>query len=362
MSVNFVIPPDFAERNEDAFAAVLRGEKPEIVPVNLMLDSVLHMEIADITADEYLLDYELQWQAQAKTYHRFGGAVAIMPFYYPVIEASALARVEPYWGKRSAPMIHPCILSEADVDRLRPPKMGVDGLMGHVVKCTEYFLKRSEETGIPVAVDYGSMGPMDIAALMMGPTEFFIATQTNPQLVHRLLSIIVDVCIEWINWRIQYFGGPMEVLDTGDDYSAYFSPDDYDEFVVRHTGAIMRAFPEAYNMFHSDGDYTYKNVHKVKGLNIDMFNAFTPRLDIARVREILGPDVDLAGNVHPIDVMTFGTPDDVLRESKRCIEAAGKNGHFVLAPGGGVGAGTRLENVDALIQASIQYSYLMNET
>ena len=66
-------------------------------------------------------------------------------------------------------------------------------------------------------------------------------------------------------------------------------------------------------------------------------------------------------SLFPVDVMVFGTPVDVLRESKRCIEATGKEGHFVLCPGGGVGAGTKLENVDALIQASIEYSYLMNE-
>jgi len=361
MAPNFVIPPDFAERNDEALAAVLRGEKPEIVPVNLMVDSVLHMEIADITADDYLLDYELQWQAQVKTYHRFGGAIPIMPFYYPVVEASALARVEPHWGKRSAPMIRPCIFSEADVDRLRPPRMGVDGLMGHVIKCTEYFLRRSEETGIPVVIDYGSMGPLDIAALMMGPTEFFIATQKDTKLLHKLLSIITEVCIEWINWRVQHFGGSLDVLDLGEDYSAYFRPDDFDQFVVAYTGAVMRAFPDAYNMFHSDGDYKPGNLHKVKDLNIDMFNAFTPNIDIGLVREVLGPEVDLAGNVHPIDVMVFGSPEDVLRESKRCIEVAGRDGHFVLCPGGGVGAGTSLENIDALIQASLEYSYLMYE-
>lgn len=360
MSVGFMIPPDFAERNEEAFAALLRGEKPEVVPVNLMIDSVLIMEIADITADEYFLDYEAQWQALVKTHRRFRGLTPIIPFYYPCIEASALGRVEAHWRERSAPMTRPFIFSEADVDRLRPPRMGKDGLMEHVVKCTEHFLMRSKQTGLPAVVDYGSMGPNDIAALMMGPTEYFLASKTNPKLLHKLLRIITEMCIEWINWRIDYFGGPMEVLDLGDDYSAYFSPDAFEEYVVPYTGAIMQAFPDAYNMWHSDGDFTHKNLHKVKDLKIDMFNAFTPNLNIGFVREVLGPDIDLAGNIHPIAVMVFGTPEEVLREAKCCIELAGRDGHFVLCPGGGVGAGTKLENIDALVQASIEYSYLMN--
>ena len=359
---SFVIPPDFARRNDEAFEAVMHGEKPDIVPVLLMVDSVLIMEIAGITADEYFLDYEAQWQALARTYRRFGGATPIMPFYYPCVEASALGRVEAHWGQRSAPMTKPFISGQADVDRLRPPRLGEDGLMGHVVKCTEHFLNRSQETGLPVTLDYGSMGPNDIAALMMGPEEMFLASKTKPKMLHRLLRIITETCIDWINWRIERFGGPMTVLDLGDDYSAYYSPDAFDEFVVPYTGAIMETFPDAYNMWHSDGDFTPKNLHKVNDLHIDMFNAFTPNLDIALVREMLGPDIVLAGNVHPIRVMVFGTPDDVLRESKRCIEAAGRDGHFVLCPGGGVGGGTRLENIDAMIQAALEYSYLMCET
>jgi uroporphyrinogen-III decarboxylase len=196
---------------------------------------------------------------------------------------------------------------------------------------------------------------------MMGPTQYFLASKTNPGLLHSLLRIITDCCIEWINWRIRHFGGPMPVLDLGDDYAAYFSPDAFDEFVLPYTGAIMNAFPDAYNMWHSDGDFTPHNLHKVNDLNIDMFNAFTPNLDIGYVRQVLEPRIALAGNVHPIKTMVFGRPPDVLREARRCIELAGKRGPFVLCPGGGVGAGTRLENVDALIQASLEYSCLIHE-
>lgn len=361
MTSTLSIPPDFARTNAEALASVIRGEKPSIVPVNLMIDSVAIMGYAGVDATAYLLDYEVQWQALAQVHRRFFGLMPIMPFYYPSVEASALAGVEAHWGKRSAPMIHPCIFSEADVDRLKKPKMGVDGLMGHVVRCTEHFLRRSSETGLPTVIDYGSMGPNDIAALLMGPAEFFLATKTRPRMVHRLLAIITDFCIEWIQWRIDHFGGLLEVLDLGDDYAAYFSPAAFDEFVVPYTGAICKAFPNSYLMWHSDGDFRLSNLHKVNDLHVDMFNAFTPHLDIADVRRLLGPEIDLAGNIDPIGVMVYGTPDDVLREAKRCIEAAGREGHFVLCPGGGVGAGTRPENIDALIRASLEYSYLMHE-
>ena len=42
----------------------------------------------------------------------------------------------------------------------------------------------------------------------------------------------------------------------------------------------------------------------VKNLNIDEFLGFSPQLNIAKVRQILGPDICLNGNVDPIGIMT----------------------------------------------------------
>ncbi len=118
--IRYQIPADFAARNAEALAAVLRGQQPEIVPINLMVDAVLQMEIAGITSDQYYRDFEAQWQAQVAVYRRFAGLVPVMPFYYPCIEASALGQVDVHWAWRSAPMIRPCIFSESDVQPSAP--------------------------------------------------------------------------------------------------------------------------------------------------------------------------------------------------------------------------------------------------
>jgi uroporphyrinogen-III decarboxylase len=59
--------------------------------------------------------------------------------------------------------------------------------------------------------------------------------------------------------------------------------------------------------------------------------------------------------------MVFGIPDEVLGEAWGSILAAGKDGHYVVAAGGGVGGGTKPANVDTLVQNSLEYGYLMHE-
>lgn len=54
--------------------------------------------------------------------------------------------------------------------------------------------------------------------------------------------------------------------------------------------------------------------------------------------------------------MTYGSPGEVEIAARDCIQKAGKNGRFVLGPGGGLCAGVRPENIDSLIMSAIKNS------
>ena len=55
--------------------------------------------------------------------------------------------------------------------------------------------------------------------------------------------------------------------------------------------------------------------------------------DLAEIKRKFGGRLALKGNIHTTDVMLRGTPEDVRRESRRCIEAAAEGGGFVLSTG-----------------------------
>jgi uroporphyrinogen decarboxylase len=63
----------------------------------------------------------------------------------------------------------------------------------------------------------------------------------------------------------------------------------------------------------------------------------------------------LRGNIHPHEVLLRGTPADVDRQVRECIQAAAPGGGFILATGDGAILGTPFENIEAMVEAGRKY-------
>jgi uroporphyrinogen decarboxylase len=77
--------------------------------------------------------------------------------------------------------------------------------------------------------------------------------------------------------------------------------------------------------------------------------------DLADLKINFGKKLALMGNLHTTDVMLFGSPIDVKRESLKAILAAGIGGGYVLSTGDQCGRDTPQENIFALIEAAKEF-------
>jgi uroporphyrinogen decarboxylase len=77
--------------------------------------------------------------------------------------------------------------------------------------------------------------------------------------------------------------------------------------------------------------------------------------DLAVLKRTIGARICLIGNVAPVGVLMRANRQEALEVSRRCIEAAGAGGGFVLSSGGVIDRGTPPENIDAMIEASERY-------
>ena len=59
--------------------------------------------------------------------------------------------------------------------------------------------------------------------------------------------------------------------------------------------------------------------------------------------------------MHSHKTLLRGTPDDVEREARECIEAAAEGGGFILASGDGVIAGTPFENIFKMVETGEKF-------
>jgi uroporphyrinogen decarboxylase len=77
--------------------------------------------------------------------------------------------------------------------------------------------------------------------------------------------------------------------------------------------------------------------------------------DLAEIKRLFGRDIGLMGNLHTTEQMLHGTPEDVARESRWCIDVAAEGGGFILSTGDQCGRDTPDENIHAMVEVARTY-------
>ena len=77
--------------------------------------------------------------------------------------------------------------------------------------------------------------------------------------------------------------------------------------------------------------------------------------DLADLKRLFGHKIMLKGNLHTTEVMLRGSVKDVVRASKKAIDAAAEGGRFILSTGDQCGRDTPDENLRAMIETARTY-------
>jgi uroporphyrinogen decarboxylase len=75
-------------------------------------------------------------------------------------------------------------------------------------------------------------------------------------------------------------------------------------------------------------------------------------VDLGEAKRKTGGRVCLTGNLDPSAVIRYGTPDEVEKKTRECMQAAGAGGGYVLSPGCVVMPGFPPANLDAMMRAA----------
>ena len=79
--------------------------------------------------------------------------------------------------------------------------------------------------------------------------------------------------------------------------------------------------------------------------------------DLAKAREVMGPETCLIGNVNPSGTIFGSTPEMVAKEAKESIDKAGRDGAFILASGCLIPKAAPKQNIEAMIQVAKETRY-----
>lgn len=202
----------------------------------------------------------------------------------------------------------------------------------------EWFGERGLVRGMIPGFDvYGQSGCWQDAAVLYGIEELILATFDDPQWVHALLRILLRRKRAFVQ---SMSGARYDLIEHGggDASSTVISPQLFDEFVAPYDAELTAAAQQAGQrvVYHTCGGMM-PLLERIADLGVDAMETFTPPgmgadADLRQAKERIGDRVCMIGGFDQLHFLSGCTPEVTRREVRRCFEAAGAGGGFILAP------------------------------
>jgi uroporphyrinogen decarboxylase len=333
---------------------VLRGELFDPLPVGLIIDSPWLPNWAGMTILDYLTDDQRWLEANIEAERRFPDVMFLPGFWaeYGMCTEPSAWGAKCVWPENEFPFAEKVVHDYSEVNRLRKPNCRTDGLCPFAIKRLARCRGEMEKEGHSVRFAT-SRGPHNIASYLLGHTEFLMGVRTNPDEIQKVLEIVTEFVVEWLQYQAATFPSIDGILLL-DDLIGFVGESDFREIVLPHFERITRSIDVSVKALHNDahGLITAKYFGR---MGFNLFN-FSFEHSLPQMRQLAGDGVILLGNIPPRDVLAGGTPDDVIRSVEESVDSVDDKRRIVLSAGGGTPPGVPTENIQALCSAAARPS------
>jgi hypothetical protein len=216
-----------------------------------------------------------------------------------------------------------------------------------------------KELGDEIAVFGDCSSPtMAFLVCMRGMNQALFDLIEEPELVHAIMDKGAAIAIEKGKFNIDLGLKILRLNDSVGNMNV-ISPEHWRQFVFPHMKDVCDALhaydPDVRVYCHICGNIL-PIVEDLVQTGLDCIGPLDPlgNFTSAQVRERVGDAVSLMGGV---DTLTFlnGTPEQIIEESRGCMQQAGERGGYILCSGCVVPRGAAKENLVALREAADRY-------
>jgi hypothetical protein len=190
---------------------------------------------------------------------------------------------------------------------------------------------------IPCFDGFGQPGCWQDAACMYGIENLIMATFMDPQWVHAFLSILQSRKRTFIE---SLKGARYDILELGggDASTTVISPDIFNEFVAPYDAPLIEAAHKAGQkiVYHTCGGMM-PILEDIAAMKPDAMETFSPEAMggdtiLSEAKRRIGDKVCMIGGFDQFHFFTGCSEKETRAEVRRCFEAAGENGSFILSP------------------------------
>jgi uroporphyrinogen decarboxylase len=153
-----------------------------------------------------------------------------------------------------------------------------------------------------------------------------------------------------------------EVVLTGDDIAGknglFMSPRHFREIIHPAMKRLYKNFRDLGFLVikHTDGDLM-PIMDDLIETGLDCLDPIDPSagMNIALIKRKYGGRICIKGNINCAGSLVYGTPGEVEKETRRCIEVAGKNGGYICSSSNSIHSSVIPENYIAMLNAVKKY-------
>lgn len=329
---------------------VIKGESLDPLPVGFIIDCPWLPNWADISIMDYFAGGRKWFDANTKAVKEFPEIIFIPGFWseYGMCTEPSAFGTKCVWPDNEFPS--PAKLS-GDIKQIisaGKPNPKTDGMCPFVLKRLSHYRADIESQGHNVKFAV-ARGPFNLAGFLMGTTEFLMALKMEPDDVNKLLTIITDFIVDWLNVQKSTFDS-IEGIFLLDDIVGFIGPDDFESLAKPYLKRAFDAFDAKVKLFHNDASGLVCAPH-LADIGVNVFN-FSHEHTMTEMRELVGNEVTLLGNIPPRDVLAAGSADDVKASVKELIGSLPDAGRVILSCGGGMPPAVTTENINAFLEAA----------
>jgi uroporphyrinogen decarboxylase len=185
----------------------------------------------------------------------------------------------------------------------------------------------------------------------------------NPETARALLRKVCDYWLKYARLILEAAEGRIDLMWTMDDLGTqnglFISRDMCREYIMPLITERARLFKDfgARVAMHSCGGI-FEIIPDIIQAGVEVLNPIQPKargMDRRKIKSEFGDKLIFHGSVDQQEILVFGSPEDVKRETLECLRTLGRGGGYIVAASHELETDIPIENVLAMFDTAQEY-------
>ena len=216
--------------------------------------------------------------------------------------------------------------------------------------------RRGREFGFPAFGSCYAKAPFDtIGDTLRGTKGIILDMRRRPEKLLEALDVVAQITIDVTVATLNASRGQIALFPLHKGADGWMSEKQFETFYWPTLKRVVDGLIEQGIMptLFAEGGFETR-LGLVNEFPKGAVNWLFDRTDMGKAKKMLGAQCCIAGNV-PASLMVTGSPGEVKDYCRGLIEVCGEGGGFILAAGTNSIEGTRIENLRAMVEATMEY-------